>query len=144
MNQQLPDIMKICDHAPILFGKVDDSTVTLCIVGAVVLIVVVAVGAFIGNRFAKKWRFESHQSLFSNLCKVHGLNRKERKMLKLVGQGLKVPHLSLLIADPKWIDRAIVNKSFASNLTALKKLRSRFFSTPEEKKATSKKAKQKT
>jgi len=131
MNEQMINIAA----SPFLFAKVDDSTVTMCIVGAVVLVVVVGVAAFFGNRIAKKMRFESHGSLFSNLCKAHNLPRKERNLLKHIGQEIKVPQLSLLIADPQWLDRAIITKSLAPKLKSMKKLRARFFNLPEKAKS---------
>ena len=87
------------------------------VIGVVSLILVIA------NRVAKHWRYKSHRGLFSGLCRVHGLDAANRRLLKRVVRSHRLRQPARLFIEPKWLDPAGLGPEFRSQAAVLDKLR---------------------
>ena len=103
---------------PILFGArnlgaasryrstVDSGQVILYLAIAAAVIAVVCLGVYFGTRVAHRRRHNSHGSLLHSLCRVHGLDRGTRRLLKQVARHHKLAHPARVFTEPQWLDPA--------------------------------------
>jgi len=93
----------------------------------VVLIVAISAVVFVVNRVFHRWRYNSHASLFRGLCRVHGLDRKTRGLLKQLAQHHRLSQPALLFVEPKWFSPKTLGTRFASQQKDLMELAKRLF-----------------
>lgn len=108
--------------------RADTGQMLIWLLGAGAAIGVVSVVLMVANRIARRWRFNSHPSLFYGLCKVHGLDSAARRLLKRAVRFHRLAQPSLVFVEPKWLDPANLGPSFRRQAAELERLRNRLFS----------------
>lgn len=87
----------------------------------------VCLAAHLACRWLHRHRFDSHGSLFSELCRLHDVDRTGRKLLRRVARHHKLRHPARLFTEPKWLDPGGVSGSLQRRRGELKALRKRLF-----------------
>jgi len=78
-----------------------------------------ALGLF-GPRFG-------HLPLFVELCRLHGLDRKKRALLRSVMEKFRSDKPALIFVDPTWLRRALEQEEFAEVAEELRELYEQWF-----------------
>jgi hypothetical protein len=94
---------------------------------AVGIIAVVCVAISLGSRLLRRRRYNSHGSLFSGLCRAHGLDHRARGLLKRVARHHRLVHPARLFTEPKWLDPADLKGSLRRRAAEVAMLRNRLF-----------------
>ncbi|MGL6225962.1 MAG: hypothetical protein ACRC10_04960 [Thermoguttaceae bacterium] len=68
-----------------------------------------------------------HQALYTELCKVHQLERPVRALLDQMVQVFDMKQPALLFVDPSWFQKAIQNKTFAAQEDLLREVCFKWF-----------------
>ncbi len=83
------------------------TTIALVVLGA---LLAAAVGGAVlvvrRRRAAARARGPSHQAIFAGLCRVHGLDRKARRLLKNLAQACVPEQPARVFLEPAWLDQA--------------------------------------
>jgi hypothetical protein len=128
-----------------LRSEADTGQMMVWILGAGGIIAVVCGSLMLYTKIAHKRKTDSHGGLFSELCKLHELDRGSRQLLNRAVKCHELDPPSRIFTEPNWLDPANLNAEFKSQVKALKKLRSRLFGAaakagkPKSKKATGRK-----
>ena len=97
------------------------------------ILVVVAIACAAGlavyfiNRALHYWRYKSHLELFHGLCRIHGLGRKARGLLKQVAGQNRLNYPCRVLTEPQWIENAARSGPLSSRAKELKALHKRLF-----------------
>lgn len=108
-------------------GDVDLGEVIGYLMIAATVIASVCLIVYFVSRLRHRWRYNSHRSLFNGLCRVHGLNRNARKLLKRVARHHKLGQPGRLFLEPKWLDPAGLRGSMREQAGNVAALRNRLF-----------------
>lgn len=92
-----------------------------------VAIAAICAAGFLITHFANRRRYNSHSSLFSALCNVHGLDRNTRAMLKQVARFHALAQPARIFTEPEWLDPAALGTAFAPKAEQLLALRQQLF-----------------
>jgi len=79
------------------------------------------------NRLIQRRRYNSHSSLFSGLCQVHGLDHSARGLLKQLARKHGLRHPARLFTEPGWLDPARLQGSLHGRAAEVTALRNRLF-----------------
>jgi hypothetical protein len=106
-------------------GGVSATLIGLAVAAGTILALVTL--ASLGCRWFHQWHHNSPAGLFYGLCRLHGLPRSGRQLLKQVAlaQGLAVP--ARVFTEPQWLERGAALGVFAARAAELAALRDRFF-----------------
>ena len=107
--------------------RADAGQMLVWLLVAAAAIGVVSVILVVGNRMARRWRYNSHRGLFHGLCKVHGLDSGSRRLLKRVVRFHRLTQPGRLFIEPKWLDPANLGASFRTQAAQLADLRQSLF-----------------
>ncbi len=83
--------------------------------------------SYAATQLANKWRYNSHPSLFSSLCRLHDIDHNTRAMLKQVIRHHGLTQPARLFTEPEWLDPAKLGKPFEAKAKRLQALRMRLF-----------------
>ena len=116
--------------SPFLRSEADTGQMMVWLLVAGGIIAVVCGVLLLYTKMAHKWRTDSHRGLFWSLCKLHELDRGNRKLLRQAVQFHDLTPPSRVFTEPKWLDPAKLGAEFRSQAKALKQLRNRLFGEP--------------
>lgn len=102
------------------------ETMLLCMALAVATITTVCALSYATHRLVQRRRGNSHSLLFAELCRIHGLDRASRRLLKWVARQRRLTQPARLFVDPQWLDPARVG----SRRAELAAMRARLFCSP--------------
>jgi len=107
----------------------DGQTLLLWLAAAAAVITAVSLLCYFANRTVQRRRRYSRAGLFGQLCRLHNLDRRSRRLLKRLAGRYEVSQPSRLLVDPRWLDSAAASVPPArrAELTAL---RQRLFGPP--------------
>ena len=90
---------------------------------------IVPVGAllYLLHRLFHRWRYNSHPALFCGLCRLHGLDRGARRLLKQVVEHYRLAQPARLFTEPQWLDPARLRGPLQARAAELTALRERLF-----------------
>jgi hypothetical protein len=108
-----------------------EDIITWGVVGGVA-IAAIAAAIWIGTRVAHQRKHNSHATLFAGLCRVHGLDRNARRLLRQVVATHNVAQPSRVFTEPQWLDPANARGPLQSQIQELKALRSHLFTEPKK------------
>jgi hypothetical protein len=91
----------------------------------------VCVALVVVNRIVRATRGYSHPGLFSDLCKLHALDRGARRLLKQVAQFHDLTAPARVFTEPGWLNPASLGTQFASQTAALVKVWNLLFGSQE-------------
>ena len=94
------------------------------------IIAVVCGGLLLYTKMAHKWRTNSHQGLFWDLCKLHELDGGSRQLLKRAVEFHGLVPTARVFTEPKWLEPGILGDGFQSQAKALNRLRNGLFGDP--------------
>lgn len=100
------------------------------IIGAVVAAVIVGIAGGVWYALQRKRKQRngfSHSALFDDLCRVHGLDRASRRLLKQVVQHCRLAQPGRVFVEPRWLDPATLSEPLRSKPSELTALRERIF-----------------
>jgi hypothetical protein len=90
-------------------------------------IAVVCVAIRVASRMQHRRRYNSHASLFRALCRLHGLDRRARRLLRQVARRRKLPHPARLFTEPHWLDPSGLPRGLRRRAAEIAFLRNRLF-----------------
>jgi len=103
------------------------AQVVVWLVIAAGLITGVCLAIYGARLLAHRRRYNSHSSLFNALCRVHGLDRHARGLLKQVVRHHNLAQPARLFTEPEWLDLAKLGR-FTGQKDKLRELGKRLFS----------------
>jgi hypothetical protein len=112
--------------------SVDDNAFEVFLVaGGLVFacIVLLLVGRY-ARRFENLKSYDSPPELFRELCRAHGLNWSNRRLLKRLATEWELPSAAQLFVDPERFNTARLPASWREQADRLESLRERLFETP--------------
>ena len=107
-------------------GADTSETLAYMLVAAVV-ITVVCLALYGASKVRHKMRFNSHPSLFRDLCHAHSLDRGACQLLKQVAAHHKLPHPAQLFTEPQWLDPEGLKGPLRRHAVEAASLRNRLF-----------------
>lgn len=115
------------------FGRRDADTgeIAVYMALAVVVIALVCLAIFIGNKLAHRRRYNSHASLFAGLCRVHGLDRAACKLLRQVVSCRGLAQPARVFTEPQWLDPSDTPQALRGQTGQLAQLHQRLFLGPD-------------
>ncbi|HUT10984.1 MAG TPA: hypothetical protein VMY42_10845 [Thermoguttaceae bacterium] len=91
------------------------------------VIAAVCLALHFGSRVLHRRRQYSHAGLFDGLCKLHGLDRRARTLLKSLAGARKLPHPARLFTEPGWLDPTQLPGPLRGRTNEVAALRNRLF-----------------
>ncbi|MFH1923287.1 MAG: hypothetical protein ABIP48_25780 [Planctomycetota bacterium] len=107
--------------------RADTGQMLAWLLVAAVVIGVVCVVVVIVNRMFRRWRLNSHPSLFCGLSKVHGLDSATRRLLKRVVRFHRLAQPGRVFVEPQWLDPTNLDASFQGQAAELAEIRKEVF-----------------
>jgi len=102
------------------------EVVVYLLIAGVVIAAVCAL-LYLVNRMQHRKRYNSHSTLFAGLCRVHGLGRGDRALLKQVASQHQLAQPARVFTEPKWLDPAGLRGSLSRQASKVENLRKRLF-----------------
>lgn len=112
-------------------GASTGDVVTWMIVG-VIAIGAISAGIWIATRIAHKRKHNSHATLFAGLCRVHGLDRNARRLLRQVISTHNLAQACRVFTEPQWLDPANARGPLQSQTKEMGSLRNHLFAEPKK------------
>lgn len=112
-------------------SSVDTGQVLVYLIIAAVAIAAVCLGIYFGTRMTQRRRYNSHGSLFAGLCRLHGLDRGTRRLLKQVARHHRLRYPARVFTEPRWLDPASLPAGLRDESRRVAALRNRLFSKSE-------------
>ena len=110
------------------FDWKEAAIAAMLILGPIVLILVLATV----QRWRSQRRRHSPQALFAELCRAHGLDRSDRRVLRRVARRLQLPQPSLLFLDAQLLDGGGANAETGARQEDLTRIRQRLFGSAHQ------------
>ena len=105
----------------------DGGTLLIWLLVPAVGIAVVCVVVNYASRWLHQWRYHSHASLFLDLCQVHGLDFKTRRLLRQIARHHHLKQIGRVFTEPKWLDPARLSQALRARGAEIRPLRVRLF-----------------
>jgi hypothetical protein len=115
-------------------NTVDTGELVIYLLISAGVITVVCLGLYAGSRLLHRRRYNSHGSLFSGLCRIHGLDRSVRRLLRQVARQNRLAHPALLFTEPRWLDPARLPGALRWQAAKVEALRSQLFTAGGQQK----------
>ncbi len=107
--------------------RTDTTEALIWLAVAVGIITVVCLVIRVATVMQRRRRYNSHASLFSGLCRTHGLDRAARGLLKQVARQHKLAHPARLFTEPKWLNPSELQGPLRRRAPEVAVLRNRLF-----------------
>ncbi len=108
----------------------DAGTLVVWIVAAAVVVAVLCGALVAANRLHHQRRFNSKWSLYHQLCRLHGLDRGNRRLLGQLVRQHNLAYPATIFTDPKWFNPAIQPPALRAHGPQLTALAERLFADP--------------
>lgn len=105
----------------------DSGEIVTELAAAVVAIAVVCLAVYAGKRVLHRRRYNSHASLFAGLCRLHGLDRGARQLLKQVVAAHRLVQPARVFTEPQWLDPKSLPKSLRGQTHKVGEIHQRLF-----------------
>jgi hypothetical protein len=97
----------------------------------VTLVVVIALAVYLLSRLVKRLdrtrSFNSPRRLFRDLCRAHGLDRRNQRLLAEIAAGQSLEQPAHLFLDPGRFDKSQLSERLHARLNEVQQIRDRLF-----------------
>ncbi|MBN2474302.1 MAG: hypothetical protein JXB62_06825 [Pirellulales bacterium] len=104
MPQILLGARRLGDASRPRVGGADTGEIIFYLVIAAVVIATVCVALFVASRVHHGRLRHSQGMLFSALCRIHHLSRRERALLRQLAARSQLAYPAQVFTEPKWLD----------------------------------------
>jgi len=108
-------------------SRVSTGEIFLYLLLAAGVIAAVCLALHFGSRTLHRRRQYSHAGLFGGLCKLHGLDRRGRTLLRNLAKAHRLSYPARLFTEPAWLDPAQLPGPLRGRANEVAILRNRLF-----------------
>jgi hypothetical protein len=100
-------------------GARTNQQMLVVVVSAAVVIALICLAVYAITYLVNRWQYNSPTSLFRGLCRLHGLNRNARQLLRRVARYHRLAHPARVFTEPGLLDSARLSPSSRAFQAAL-------------------------